>query len=194
MRRLPFYFLVDTSTYAGTASPVRAQELLELFLAWLRCDPYALETAHLCVIKFGGETRVAMPLTDICSINLSEADLSFASGLGCGLKLLAQRLSSDLVTRSEGVAGDLKPTLFLLVESEPAGGFEVGLEQVVSFQSCNRYAFVSKAISEATIKCLKDSGFTVGFLDCGTRDSFDLLKEAVRTSSAWSEADLCDDE
>jgi uncharacterized protein YegL len=47
--RLPIYLLVDTSSASALK---RAEQAIAIFINEMRCDPQALETAHLSVITF----------------------------------------------------------------------------------------------------------------------------------------------
>ena len=52
MRRLPVYLLLDTSGSMSGEPIEQVKNGLQMLVAGLRQDPYALETAYLAVITF----------------------------------------------------------------------------------------------------------------------------------------------
>ena len=127
----------------------------------LRADPYSLETAHLSVIKFGGETKVAIPLDELCTFELSPAAFASGCALGGGLSQLVASIRSDLVPTTDIVTGDWRPSVLLWLTSEPTDDFEKGLREFESIKAGKRFAVVSRSVAKVTTNRLKDSGFTV---------------------------------
>lgn len=184
MLSLPYYFLIGTETSAYSWPTSRTRNILDIFIGVLRSDPFILESGSICVIKYGGVTKVAKPLVDICSFDPNELDFSAGSGLGLGLALLAEKINMD-----ETQAPDrrkIKPTIVISVEDEPADDFERYLLQIKSINTINRMAFVTEGISAKTIKKLKDSDFKI--FKC-TEVSEDSVRTAVNESFDWIEDD-----
>jgi hypothetical protein len=61
-RRLPVYLLVDTSGSMAGDPIKQVISQLRVMIEGLRNNPYALETAHLCLITFGSTAKVEVPL------------------------------------------------------------------------------------------------------------------------------------
>ena len=64
-RRLPVYLLLDTSGSMSGEPIEQVKNGLQMLVASLRQDPYALETAWLSVITFSSGANVAVPLTEL---------------------------------------------------------------------------------------------------------------------------------
>lgn len=144
----------------------------------LRANPFFLETAHLSVIKFGGETKVAIPLDELCSFELNPAALASGCNLGGGLSQLVTSIRADLVPKSEIVKGDWRPFVALWLTSEPTDDFEKGLRELDSVKSGRLFAVVSDSVAKATTNRLKDSGFIVVSTESG-EDAFRLWYDEV---------------
>lgn len=159
VRRLPFFFLVDTAAGGDYAEGFRT--LFQVLLDRMRANPYFLETAHLSVIKFSGEARVALPLVDVCSVDAGSLGLDSGSGLGHGFSLLADTMRSNLVISKQGVVGDWNPVVVAWVVADPTDDYVKGLESLESVKIGKRFAFVSKSVSKSVMNRLKDSFFKV---------------------------------
>lgn len=158
----------------------------------LRGDPYALETAHLSIIKFGDETKVVTPLIDLCAFELSPATFVTGCSLGGGLSQLVASVRSDLVPSTDIMRGDWRPNVVLWLTAEPTDDFEKGLRELDSVKSGKRFAVVSGSVAKATTNRLKDSGFIVVSTESG-EDAFRLWYDEVY-KRMWDcvEADIDD--
>lgn len=179
-RRLPFYFLVDTSARSADANPEMCRNLIGLIIQKMRQDPFHLEMAHMAVIKFGGEAKVVTPLTDVCAFNLGPEAFEVGCGLGYGLSLLVDRLRSEPIASNQGVPGDFRSTVVLWLMSEPTDDFSVGLSVLDSVRTAKRFAFVSGAVSRTTVNRLKDSGFSVVSEESSHKDVVGWIEDIVR--------------
>jgi len=161
-------------------------------MATMRSDPFALETAHLSVIKFGCETKVAIPLHDLCTFELSPSVFAPGCCLGAGLSQLVASIRSDLVPSVGNMRGDWRPNVVLWLTAEPTDDFEKGLRELDSVKSGKRFAVVSGSVAKATTNRLKDSGFIVASAESG-EDPFSRWREEVY-KRMWDfvEADIDD--
>ena len=160
-RRLPYYFLVDASSSVGDAGSDASRTLIGLFVDRMRQNPYHLETAHLSVIKFAGETKVVVPLVELPAFEPGGSLLVAGCNLGHGLSLLAERIRDDIIVTTQDVKGDWSSVVVLLLMSEPTDDFTKGLDALDAIKTYRRFAFVSKAVLKTTVNRLKDSGFSV---------------------------------
>lgn len=60
-RRLPVYLLIDRSASMRGEPIASVNNAVRVLLGALRQDPYALETAHMCVLGYGGKSRRSPP-------------------------------------------------------------------------------------------------------------------------------------
>jgi uncharacterized protein YegL len=124
MRKLPIYFVIDTSE-SMVGEPLNAVEHgLATMLAALRKDPYALETAYLSVITFGTEAKQVVPLAELCQFQTPKLILGSGTSLGAALKLLEKRINAEVTKSTASVKGDYKPLAFLLTDGEPTDRWE----------------------------------------------------------------------
>ena len=161
-------------------------------IATFRSDPFALETAHLSVIKFGGETKVVIPLNQLCSFELTPAIFTSGCSLGSGLSQLVESIRSDLIPTTNVVMGDWRPCVLLWLTSEPTDDFEKGLRELDSIKSGKRFAVVSGSVAQTTTNRLKDSGFIVVSTESGVDPSRLWYEEVYKRMWDWSEADIDD--
>lgn len=143
MRRLPVYFLIDTSSSMG-GEPIEAIRVgLDTLISALRQEPQALETAHLCVITFASEAKVVTPLTEITSVQIPKITARGKTSLGAGLTLLAECIETDLVKSTPEAKGDWKPLVFLMTDGGPSDDWRAGHTR---FKKCKVGTFVAAAL------------------------------------------------
>ena len=119
MRRLPVYFVLDVSYSMAGASYEQLQEALASIVATLRRDPYALETAYLCVIAFAGKPKTITPLVELIAFRPSELALGSGTSLGAALEHLMNEIDRDVVKTTPEIKGDWRPVVFLLTDGHP---------------------------------------------------------------------------
>mgnify|MGYP001605993519 FL=1 len=97
MRRLPVYLLLDTSG-SMSGEPIEAvKNGVQMLVAALRQDPYALETAYLSVITFDSNAKQVVPLTELAAFQPSELMASGSTSMGDALSLLANKIDTEVV-------------------------------------------------------------------------------------------------
>jgi uncharacterized protein YegL len=120
-RRLPVYFLVDTSG-SMRGEPIAAVNVgLRDIISSQRQDAYALETVHVSVLTFGADVRVLAPLTPLDQFDLPEiaAEESCPTLLGKALETLLERMDKEVRRNAADVKGDWPPILFLMTDGSP---------------------------------------------------------------------------
>ncbi|WP_337044929.1 vWA domain-containing protein [Emticicia sp. 17c] len=121
MRRLPVYFLLDTSG-SMYGEPIQAlNNALAGMLNTLRSDPQALDSLWICMITFDREVQEIVPLTELVSFKLPEivCPQSGPTHTGKALELLYDKVKRDVIKSTPTQKGDWKPLLFLFTDGKP---------------------------------------------------------------------------
>uniref|UniRef100_UPI00404A4533 vWA domain-containing protein n=1 Tax=Flavobacterium sp. TaxID=239 RepID=UPI00404A4533 len=122
MRRLPVYFLLDTSG-SMFGEPIQAlNNALSSMINTLRQDPQALDSLWISIITFNREVTEICPLTELAMFQLPEIKCpqSGPTHTGQALELLYQKVQKDVKKSNETQKGDWKPLLFLFTDGKPS--------------------------------------------------------------------------
>ena len=128
MRRLPVYLLIDTSGSMSGEPIEAAKNGVQVLVSTLRQDPYALETAFLSVITFDSTAKQVSPLTELATFQPPNLVATGTTALGDALKLLAQKIGSEVITTTAEVKGDWKPLIFIMTDGEPTDDWKKGAD------------------------------------------------------------------
>ena len=122
MRRLPVYILLDTSG-SMRGEPIHAvNNSMQVLLSTLRQDPHALDTVHISLITFDLEARVMQeltPLDEFPPVDLKTPN-SGPTFLGEALKMVGQKVKTEVKTGGEDGKGDWAPLLFVMTDGKPS--------------------------------------------------------------------------
>lgn len=121
MRRLPVYFLLDTSG-SMNGEPIQAlNNALSSMINNLRADPQALDSLWISIITFDREVREVIPLTELASFQLPEivCPQSGPTHTGMALEMLHKKVQADIQKGSATQKGDWKPLFFLFTDGKP---------------------------------------------------------------------------
>lgn len=121
MRRLPVYFLLDTSG-SMYGEPIQAlNNALIGMLNALRADAQALDSLWISMITFDREVKELMPLTELALFQLPEITCpqSGPTHTGKALELLYEKTKKDIIKGTENKKGDWKPLLFIFTDGKP---------------------------------------------------------------------------
>lgn len=118
-RRLPIYFLIDVSESMVGEQIQQVEEGLATIIKELKTDPYALETVHIAIIVFAGQSMTLVPLTDIVNFYPPKFPIGGGTSLGTGLGQLMFDMRKNIVKTTAEQKGDFKPIIFLFTDGVP---------------------------------------------------------------------------
>ena len=122
MRRLPVYFLLDTSG-SMYGEPIEAlNNALSGMINTLRTDAQALDSLWISIITFDREVREIVPLTELASFQLPSITCpqSGPTHTGLALEMLHKKVKSEIILSTANQKGDWKPLLFLFTDGKPS--------------------------------------------------------------------------
>lgn len=176
MRRLPVYFLLDTSG-SMHGEPIQAlNNALSGMINTLRSDPQALDSLWLSIITFDREVKEVVPLTELVSFQLPEITCpqSGPTHTGKALEVLQLTVAKEVIRGSATQKGDWRPLLFLFTDGKPSD-LQLYREMIPKIKTINFAAVVACAAGHlADDTLLKELTETVVHLD--TADSSTLKK------------------
>ena len=174
MRRLPVYFLLDTSG-SMYGEPIQAlNNALSGMINTLRADAQASETLWISIITFGREVEELIPLTDLPTFQLPEivCPTSGPTNTGNALELLFSKVIRDVRLGTRKQKGDWRPLLFVFTDGKPSDTLLYS-EMIPKIKSLNFGAIVGCAAgSLADVSRLKELTDNVVHLE--TADSSTL--------------------
>src|SRR3954471_18683265 len=109
MRRLPIYFLIDTSESMVGEQIQLVEEGLASIIKELKTDPYALETVWVSILVFAGQAKTIVPLQELVSFYPPKFPIGSGTSLSKGLGHLMYELRSNIVKTTTEQKGDWKP-------------------------------------------------------------------------------------
>jgi len=133
MRRLPVYLVLDVSSSMSGEPIESVRNGLQVLMSSLRQNPYALETAYLSVITFESTAKQLVPLTELMSFQIPSIIASGGTSMGAALKLLADKINSEVQKSTADTKGDWKPLVFIFTDGYPTDSVDVGLNE---FKKC----------------------------------------------------------
>jgi uncharacterized protein YegL len=102
MRRLPVYFLLDTSG-SMYGEPIEAlNNALSGMISSLRSDPQALDSVWVSIVTFDRDVKVLTPLTDLANFQMPDITCpqSGPTHTGKALETLHQKIKEEVIAGS----------------------------------------------------------------------------------------------
>lgn len=146
MRRLPVYFLIDTSG-SMYGEPIQAlNNALSGMVNTLRADAQALDSLWISMITFDREVKEIVSLTELAAFQLPEITCpqSGPTHTGQALEVLYDKVQKDIIQGNSTQKGDWKPLLFLFTDGKPSD-LQLYREMVPKIKSLNFGAIVGCA-------------------------------------------------
>ncbi|WP_166920294.1 vWA domain-containing protein [Flavobacterium poyangense] len=122
MRRLPVYFLLDTSG-SMYGEPIQAlNNALNGMINNLRSDAQALDSLWISIVTFDREVKEIVPLTELVHFQLPEISCpqSGPTNTGAGLDFVIRKVNAEVIKGSATQKGDWKPLLFVFTDGKPS--------------------------------------------------------------------------
>ena len=167
MRRLPVYFLLDTSG-SMFGEPIQAlNNSLSGMINTLRTDAQALDSLWISIITFNREVKELVPLTELVSFQLPEITCpqSGPTHTGEGLQVLYEKVKTGVIKGTQTQKGDWRPLLFVFTDGKPSD-LQLYREMIPMIKSLNFAAIVACAAGQlANDALLKELTETVVHLD-----------------------------
>lgn len=200
MRRLPVYFLLDTSG-SMYGEPIQAMNnALSGMINTLRMEPQAAETLWLSLITFDRDVKEVCPLTDLPSFTLEEITCpeSGPTHTGKALELLYQKMQTDIRKGDENQKGDWRPLLFLITDGKPSDP-QLYKEMIPKIKSQNFGVIVGCAVGhkadDSQLKELTDHVVHLSTADSNTLKQFftwvsDTIEQGNKSVGTVDEVNL----
>ena len=177
MRRLPVYFLLDTSG-SMRGEPIQAlNNALSGMINTLRSDAQALDSLWISIVTYDREVKEIVPLTELVSFQLPEITCpqSGPTITGAGLAYIIEQVKKDVIKGSSTQKGDWKPLLFVFTDGKPSD-MPLYREKIVEIKNLNFGAVVGCAAGpkadDVILKELTDNVVHLDSADSSTLKKF----------------------
>ena len=127
-RRLPIYFVWDTSHSMG-GEPIReVYDGMQMLVNTLMNDPTAMETAYLSIVVFSTHAQQILPLTELSQIVLPKLTAKGWTALGEALIVVSECAKKEVAKNTTSTKGDWKPMVFIMSDGHATDNLNSGIE------------------------------------------------------------------
>ena len=187
MRRLPIYFVLDTSESMVGVPLASLEEGMARIVSSLRKDPHALESVYISTIAFSGKAKVISPLIDLISYYPPRLPIGGGTSLGKALNVLMEDIDFNIKKQSKYQQGDWKPLIFLITDGIPTDSPDIAIDRWQREYSRSASIVAITLGYNADIKLLKrltpDVLTYEGSSDADFRKFIDWITASVKTQS-----------
>jgi len=122
MKRLPVYFLLDTSGSMFGKPILALNNGLISMVNTLRSNAISLEILWISIITFDKEVKEVAPLTELTSFQLQEINCPQIgpTNTGKALELLYEKSNKEVKKGTFTQKGDWQPLLFIVTDGKPS--------------------------------------------------------------------------
>jgi uncharacterized protein YegL len=187
MRRLPIYFLIDTSE-SMVGDPIsNVEDGMASIIKELKSNPYALETVWISVLIFAGQAKTLVPLQEIVNFYPPKFPIGGGTSLSRGLGHLMHELRTNIVKTTFEQKGDWKPIIFLFTDGVPTDDSSAAIsEWKTNWKNMSNLVVVSlgedtdvKLLSELSDEVLVSNNTTQAHY----KELFRWISDSIKTSS-----------
>jgi uncharacterized protein YegL len=187
MRRLPIYFLIDTSESMVGEPIINVEEGMANIIKALKSDPYALETVWISVLIFAGQAKTIVPLTEIVNFYPPKFPIGGGTSLSRGLGHLMYELRTNIKKTTYEQKGDWKPIIFLFTDGEPTDDSSGAMQEwKANWKKSSNLIIVSLG-TDTDISLLSELSDEVLLFDNTTmahyKELFRWISDSIKTSS-----------
>ena len=189
-RRLPIFFLIDTSG-SMKGEPIESVNIgLRALVSALRQNPYALETVYLSITTFNIQVEEILPLTAVETVIVPEVTCpaSGATMLCAALSFVVEKAQREVRRSSADAKGDWRPLLFVLTDGKPSDSlaYSEAAQQVKAFGFGSIVACAAGPKADANVlKAFTDQVVSLDTMDAHSfANFFQWVSTAVTAGSS----------
>ena len=183
------YILIDRSGAMDGDKIVAMNQGLQLLKSDLETEASAVESVWICVISFGGESRIEVPLTQLQWFLPPTLLAGGNAPLGGALQLLNDAIDRDVILSSgQPQLRDFKPLVLIFIDGEPNDEWREPARALRQRAEANRANIIAVGTGPQSIAGLKEIARMVLLVErVNTRSLLDLLEWFARSIKALSQ-------
>ena len=183
MRRLPIYFLVDTSVEMLGYPMEALKNGFQLILSNFRQNPHLIETGVLSINNLSESNSKINPLIDVSKYELDDLQSSQFCFLGKSISLLIDDIEKNVVKTTIEKKGDWKPLIFILLASEPKDEYLKIVNEFKKVKQRTIVILVGNKVSIETANTISNNVVNMDSLDSSQISKFFAWSSGVVISS-----------